>query len=524
MADRRKLLEAEEVDIPPPYQYGGSAGPSGSLYPSVYQPYQQTQPGLSSGPQGPLADYSVDNTTPPPAYVSALARFPENPKWTNPRMLVFFLVNTLAAFLSCAWSVHMFVNIEHEWSVSTEHLETYGPTIGRVLLVSLVLGISFSILFQRMSRTCPLHFLYASFWATMGFMLLTAIPFFAHLQTAWIGLFPILGVICGVWWFMARRDLLEFTAMAMRVGTHALSKHPVYWAVFAMMVVQWCFSIFFLTAVIGTSLYASSGTEQDDRTSYHVLAFWQAASMLWLLEVTKNVIHTTVAGTIGRYYFSLGQSPRAGRKSFAYACTKGLGAISFGSLLITIVRILRSLVENRNDREDNIGVVVLRCVAWCLLSCLEGMLEAFNYFAFVHVAIYGVDYLTAGKGVMDMLKRTGIDALMNNTLTGMATTMALMSSGLVSGLLAMLVVYTSPLNVPANENIMAGAYAGSFFSGFLVTGTAVGLVMGTLESAVSALFVCYTDDPRIMQEIDPEFNQQIIQGVALAKQKQQQSN
>lgn len=64
---------------------------------------------------------------------------------------------------------------------------------------------------------------------------------------------------------------------------------------------------------------------------------------------------------------------------------------------------VRALAENgRGSNSDNMVAAIFRCVAACLLSMLEGLLEAFNSFAFVHVAIYGVDYLTAGSGVVSL--------------------------------------------------------------------------------------------------------------------------
>eukprot|EP00124_Ichthyophonus_hoferi_P002970 Ihof_evm3s230 gene=Ihof_evmTU3s230 len=401
MSDKQRLVDVESGDsMPPPYNEDTHYDEDDIIhspdtaYPPVLTSFHSTEPLVPTS--AGINTYPVDESIPPPAYISTFARFPEDPKWTNTWMLAFFLVNTLASFFSCIWSIKMFVRLEQHKPVDMKSIDMYGPTFGRVLAMSIGFGVLFSLLFTQLARTHPLQLLYFSFWGTVSFLVVTALPCFFHPATIMIGLLLLLSAGCCVWWYKSRRDLFEFTGVAMRVGTHALAKHPVYWAVFAMMLVQWTLSVYYLVAIVGTTLYASS--DHNNRT-YNILAFYQVASMLWLLEVMKNVVHTTVAGTIGRYYFSLTEASGAGRKSFVYALTKGLGAISFGSLLITLVRILRAMAQSNNSREDNALLMVVRFISACILSCVEGMLEAFNYFAFVHVAIYGVDYVTAGKGV-----------------------------------------------------------------------------------------------------------------------------
>lgn len=119
-----------------------------------------------------------------------------------------------------------------------------------------------------------------------------------------------------------------------------------------------------------------------------------------------------------------------------------------------------------------------------------------------------------------MLRRSGVDGLINQMLTGLASNLAVFVSGVTAGLSALLIVYLSPLNLPeGNKDYYIACCVGLFMTAAVITGGSVGLVMGMLESAVTALFVCYSDDPAIMRELDNEFHNKIVCSVAEANKK-----
>merc|ERR1719271_861586 len=108
-------------------------------------------------------------------------------------------------------------------------------------------------------------------------------------------------------------------------------------------------------------------------------------------------------------------------ESFKRATTTSFGSICFGSLLIAIIQALKALVERSGDDDNEGGLACfLRCVATCILQCLEDILEFFNTYAFVHVAFYGDDYCTAGKKTWGLICASGWDMIINDDLTGLA--------------------------------------------------------------------------------------------------------
>jgi hypothetical protein len=49
---------------------------------------------------------------------------------------------------------------------------------------------------------------------------------------------------------------------------------------------------------------------------------------------------------------------------------------------------------------------------------IENLVQYFNIYAYTQVAIYGKDYCTAAKATWNLVKRRGIDAIINDNLIG----------------------------------------------------------------------------------------------------------
>jgi len=75
---------------------------------------------------------------------------------------------------------------------------------------------------------------------------------------------------------------------------------------------------------------------------------------------------------------------------------KHTGSIAFGSLLHTIVFMLRCLVDGianaaENDKKGGL-VVLIACLLKCFVSCLERLIEYLNTMAYAFMAISGDPY------------------------------------------------------------------------------------------------------------------------------------
>ena len=169
--------------------------------------------------------------------------------------------------------------------------------------------------------------------------------------------------------------------------------------------------------------------------------------------------------------------------------------------MIAVVRTLRYLVRTAQGRTDH---PIAQCIVLCLLGCLEQAVEFFNEYAFTHIAIYGKPYCAAARDTWHLLQSSGINALINDDLTGTALMFAALGSGLV-GAGGAAVLARTVLSEP-----LWGLWA-------LIGGlTALGVTMVALEvvaSAVTAFFVCYAEDPAALQNSKPELQAALAQAV-----------
>jgi hypothetical protein len=118
-------------------------------------------------------------------------------------------------------------------------------------------------------------------------------------------------------------------------------------------------------------------------------------------RVLKNIIHVTISGVYGSWYFCPNNFPRgATRGAFKRSMTYSFGSISFGSLIVAVINFLRQLcsVAQQNARADgNIVGTILFCCLGCLIGILDWAVSFLNRYAFSHIALYGKSYIEAAK-------------------------------------------------------------------------------------------------------------------------------
>lgn len=124
----------------------------------------------------------------------------------------------------------------------------------------------------------------------------------------------------------------------------------------------------------------------------------------WITEVIKNIIHVTISGVYGSWYFCSQKPdgfPRgATRGAFKRSVTYSFGSISFGSLLVAIVQCLRqacSIAQQNEAAQGNMVGQILFCVLRCFIGILEWAVRFLNEYAFSYIALYGKAYIPAAK-------------------------------------------------------------------------------------------------------------------------------
>merc|ERR1740121_3289004 len=190
-----------------------------------------------------------------------------------------------------------------------------------------------------------------------------------------------------------------------------------------------------------------------------------------------NVVHVTVAGVVGTWWLSPADAncccSGAIIGSFIRSITTSFGSICLGSLIVAVIQALRQLAYTARQNDD--GNACLICIAECILSCIQGIVEYFNKWAYIYVGVYGYSYCEAGKNVMQLFRDRGWDAIIADDLVGNALFLVSIIIGLIIGLMLACILMT------------------------------------VVASGVNSVIVCFADAPAEFQTNHPELSNRMRQ-------------
>ena len=125
------------------------------------------------------------------------------------------------------------------------------------------------------------------------------------------------------------------------------------------------------------------------------MMFFMCFGLLWLLKFIDDKVKFITMVSAATYYFSSNSEKNGSAKvctGFTYAYTKHAGSLAFGSLIMTIISILRMVVDgmaNSANEGGNPAAKAIACVAQCLVRCLEDLIEYINRTAYAYMAVTG---------------------------------------------------------------------------------------------------------------------------------------
>jgi len=127
---------------------------------------------------------------------------------------------------------------------------------------------------------------------------------------------------------------------------------------------------------------------------------------------SRSHIHNTIlpcpSGVVGTWWFAPAEASSffsaALQDSMVRATTYSFGSICFGAFVVALVRALRVTLQYARQNDD---AQFLVCILECILRCIEDMIDYINRWAYVYVGLYGMDYLTAGREVINLFQQKG---------------------------------------------------------------------------------------------------------------------
>ncbi|XP_005747553.1 choline transporter-like protein 5-B isoform X2 [Pundamilia nyererei] len=133
---------------------------------------------------------------------------------------------------------------------------------------------------------------------------------------------------------------------------------------------------------------------------------------LWLVNFTIALGQCTLAGAFASYYWALKKPKDIPAcplySSFSRAIRYHTGSLAFGSLILSVVQMIRIVLEYLDHKlkvSQNACARFLLCCLKCCFWCLEHFIKFLNRNAFIMMAIYGKNFCTSSKDAFFLLMR-----------------------------------------------------------------------------------------------------------------------
>jgi len=340
-----------------------------------------------------------------------------------------------------------------------------------------------------------------------------------------IALFSILAY----WGYRSRIPLASLLIqVTMDVAKHHKS---VYVVAFLALLLQAALSVWFTFTAIATYAKWTPGNPSCNNGSscssgkVAGLVFYETFSYLWTSQVIGNVALATMAGgPFGSWYYfgprEQGMMPKhVTLSAFGRASTLSLGSIAFGSLIVTLLDLIRMIlnaVRNSGNQDGHPVQVILAVCAECFIGCIEGLIQWFNRYAYIEIALYGKPYMKAAKDTWTLLVDRGIDAIVNDSLVSMTLTWGAYSVGMLCSLFAYIYLRSTHPSYNVDGQYTAPVILFAFLIGLQFSLT----LSSAVEAGVSTIFVGLGEDPQVLAIRAPELfgliastYPQVVQGV-----------
>jgi hypothetical protein len=419
------------------------------------------------------------------------------PKYNDLWAAILFVLHVITLLVLAIVVIAGLASEANEGTPSPTALTTPSPTssgdltvgeiltgVAVVLLICMVVGIVFGLIWLQLMKMFAIYIIKGLLFFNMFCWVLLIVlglimPAIPVVVVGAIGLL----IVCLYTWCVWSR--IPFASVLLSIASTIASTYEGT-IIVSLMTCVFDF-VWYIIWALAVAAFASSPARGEV-----FIWFLLLVSLYWGYNVFKNVSHTTTCGVAATWYFST--SPhKPSRSAFKRTMTTSFGSVCFGSLLVAILQATRALLRGMRRGP-------CFCIAMCCLCCIEALMRYFNMYAFAQVAIYGSSFFQAAKATWNLLSSRGIDAIINDDLTGLALSCGAFFGFVVSAFAGYFVSTaffgTGAFGILAS--VLLAIYGGIVGYALCV------LILLVVRSGVVALFVCFAEDPATMAANRPK--------------------
>lgn len=227
---------------------------------------------------------------------------------------------------------------------------------------------------------------------------------------------------------LVMRKRIQLVVQLFREAGKAIASMPVLllqpvltFACLAVVVALWLhFSLWVETAGFLTPRGEDNLYYKKD-TAVKVTRWYNLFAMFWFTQFIVSCQHMVIAGAVTTWFFTRNKDHLDApiSTSFYNLIRYHLGSIAFGSLLIALVQMARTvfawLQERLKGSESDISKCLFR-TCQCCLYCFEKILKYLTRNAFIEIAMYGHNFCRAGEQAFKMLSSNALRVIAINSV------------------------------------------------------------------------------------------------------------
>ncbi|XP_054879635.1 choline transporter-like protein 4 isoform X2 [Poeciliopsis prolifica] len=154
------------------------------------------------------------------------------------------------------------------------------------------------------------------------------------------------------------------------------------------------------------------------------LQIYNAVAFLWCVNFVIALGQCTLAGAFASYYWAFNKPEDIPvfpvGASFLRTLRYHVGSLAFGSLILTVVQIVRIILEyidHKTRSAQNPCARFVLCCLKCCFWCLEKFIKFINRNAYIMIAIYGKNFCVSAKNAFSLLMRNIVRVVVLDKVT-----------------------------------------------------------------------------------------------------------
>ena len=361
-----------------------------------------------------------------------------------------------------------------------------GPIIG-MLILSNVLSVVFILLAKNFPRCLFYTMMVITFFIYLAIIIIGFVLKSYGLAFIFIVIFAINALILWCYW-----DYIKIGLKLIECAARFLTEKPsIYFISLISLALNLIFTIFWIFAWVGASALS---LDSDTYSSLSIL--WYAIGVFFTFLLYYFMVFAVASAVAFWYYQNENTNVIQGFLNLKYH----LGSVAFGSLVITIITVMRVLAETQKANNNS----CLGCIACCmalLLSCIEELVKVLNHNAIICMSVTGEGYVDSAKSAIGLIfDNFGVFIIIDFFVDFMEV-YSVIFAVLIPALIGGGIIYASDGTDFASTYAIWGAII-IFFLALLLSE----VILGMLEEVLSSIFIFYCFDQKFRKMGIPVHN------------------